>query len=172
MPTARQPRSLASWPTTLPTAPLAAETTIVSPGFDACVDYKAGNLEQDLEAATPDGVDGIFENVGGAVLDAALARTNAFARIALCGIIATFGGADMAIQNSRLLLINRLSLRGFIITEHMEFWQQGLLELGGLVAEGKLKFRESVAEGLGAAPEAFIGLLAGRNFGKQLVKLV
>ncbi|HWW71422.1 MAG TPA: NADP-dependent oxidoreductase [Duganella sp.] len=141
-------------------------------GFDACVDYKAGNLEQDLKAATPDGVDGIFENVGGAVLDASLARTNAFARIALCGIIAGFSGADLSIKNSRLLLINRLTLRGFIVTEHMEFWQEGLRELGGLVADGKLKFRESVAEGLASAPEAFIGLLAGRNFGKQLVKLV
>ncbi|WP_209717015.1 NADP-dependent oxidoreductase [Duganella sp. 1411] len=141
-------------------------------GFDACVDYKAGNLEQDLAAATPDGVDGIFENVGGAVLDASLARTNAFARIALCGIIAGFSGADLSIKNSRLLLINRLTLRGFIVTEHMEFWQEGLRELGGLVADGKLKFRESVAEGLASAPEAFIGLLAGRNFGKQLVKLL
>jgi NADPH-dependent curcumin reductase CurA len=141
-------------------------------GFDACVDYKAGNLEKDLEAATPDGIDGIFENVGGAVLDASLARTNAFARIALCGIIAGFSGADLSIKNSRLLLINRLTLRGFIVTEHMEFWQEGLRELGGLVADGKLKFRESVAEGLASAPEAFIGLLAGRNFGKQLVKLV
>jgi NADPH-dependent curcumin reductase CurA len=141
-------------------------------GFDACIDYKAGNLEKDLEAATPDGVDGIFENVGGAVLDASLARTNAFARIALCGIIAGFAGADLSIKNSRLLLINRLTLRGFIVTEHMEFWGQGLRELGALVAEGKLKYRESVAQGLASAPEAFIGLLEGRNFGKQLVKLV
>ncbi|USX23831.1 NADP-dependent oxidoreductase [Oxalobacteraceae bacterium OTU3REALA1] len=141
-------------------------------GFDACVDYKAGNLEKDLEAATPDGVDGIFENVGGAVLDASLARTNAFARIALCGIIAGFAGADLSIKNARLLLINRLSLRGFIITEHMDFWSQGLQELGALVADGKLKYRESVAEGLASAPDAFIGLLEGRNFGKQLVKLV
>ena len=141
-------------------------------GFDACVDYKAGNLEADLEAATPDGVDGIFENVGGAVFDAALARTNAFARIALCGIISGFSGADLSIKNTKLLLINRLTLRGFIVTEHMEFWKQGLQELGELVANDQLKFRESVADGLAAAPDAFIGLLAGRNFGKQLVKLV
>jgi len=141
-------------------------------GFDACIDYKAGNLEKDLEAATPDGVDGIFENVGGAVLDASLARTNAFARIALCGIIAGFAGADLSIKNSRLLLINRLTLRGFIVTEHMEFWSQGLQELGALVADGKLKYRESVAQGLASAPDAFIGLMEGRNFGKQLVKLV
>jgi NADPH-dependent curcumin reductase CurA len=141
-------------------------------GFDACVDYKAGNLEADLAAATPDGVDAIFENVGGACLDAALARTNAFARIALCGMIAGYNGQEMPIKNARLLLINRLNLRGFIITEHMEYWQQGLQELAVLVANHQIKYRESVADGLAAAPEAFMGLLQGRNFGKQLVKLI
>ncbi|MYN41039.1 zinc-binding dehydrogenase [Duganella sp. FT109W] len=141
-------------------------------GFDACVDYKAGNLEADLAAATPDGVDAIFENVGGACLDAALARTNAFARIALCGLIAGYNGADMPIKNARVLLINRLTVRGFIVTEHMEFWQQGLQELAVLVANRQIKYRESVADGLAAAPEAFMGLLQGRNFGKQLVKLI
>jgi NADPH-dependent curcumin reductase CurA len=141
-------------------------------GFDACVDYKAGKLEADLAAATPDGVDAIFENVGGACLDAALARTNAFARVALCGMIAGYNGQEMPIKNARLLLINRLNLRGFIITEHMEFWQQGLQELAVLVANHQIKYRESVADGLAAAPEAFMGLLQGRNFGKQLVKLI
>jgi NADPH-dependent curcumin reductase CurA len=141
-------------------------------GFDVCVDYKAGKLEADLAAATPDGVDAIFENVGGECLDAALARTNAFARIALCGLIAGYNGADMPIKNSRLLLINRLSLRGFIITEHMEYWQQGLQELAVLVANRQIKYRETVAHGLAAAPQAFMGLLQGHNFGKQLVKLI
>ncbi|NGZ84914.1 NADP-dependent oxidoreductase [Duganella aceris] len=141
-------------------------------GFDACVDYKAGTLEADLAAATPDGVDAIFENVGGACLDAALARTNAYARIALCGLIAGFNAKELPINNARLLLINRLSVRGFIVTEHMEFWPQGLQELGELVAGHQIKYRESVADGLAAAPEAFIGLLQGRNFGKQLVKLI
>jgi len=141
-------------------------------GFDACVDYKAGKLEADLAAATPDGVDGIFENVGGACLDAALARTNAYARVALCGLIAGFNGKELPINNARLLLINRLSVRGFIVTEHMEFWQQGLQDLGVLVANHQIKYRESVAHGLAAAPEAFMGLLQGRNFGKQLVKLI
>jgi len=141
-------------------------------GFDACVDYKAGNLEADLAAATPDGVDAIFENVGGACLDAALARTNAFARIALCGLIAGYNGADMPVKNARVLLINRLTVRGFIVTEHMEFWQQGLQELAVLVANRQIKYRESVADGLAAAPEAFMGLLQGRNFGKQLVKII
>jgi len=141
-------------------------------GFDACIDYKAGNLVAELAAATPDGVDAIFENVGGAVLDAALARTNAFARVALCGMIAGYNGEDIPIKNARLLLTNRLEVRGFIVTEHMEFWPQGLSELAGLVAGGQLTYRESVADGLAAAPDAFIGLLAGKNFGKQLVKLI
>ncbi|CAN7322594.1 NADP-dependent oxidoreductase [Pseudoduganella sp. LjRoot289] len=141
-------------------------------GFDACVDYKAGNLEADLAAATPDGVDAIFENVGGTVFDAALARTNAFARVALCGMIAGYNGEHVEIRNARLLLTNRLTVRGFIVSEHMELWPQGLTELGGLVATGKLKYRESVADGIAAAPEAFMGLLKGKNFGKQLVKLI
>ncbi|AXA90876.1 NADP-dependent oxidoreductase [Massilia sp. YMA4] len=140
-------------------------------GFDACIDYKAGNLRADLKAAAPDGIDAIFENVGGEVFDAALARTNAFARVALCGMIAGYNGEDIPLRNVRQLLTNRITLRGFIVSEHMELWPQGLQELGLLVAQGKLKYRESVAEGLAAAPDAFIGLLKGRNFGKQLVKL-
>jgi len=141
-------------------------------GFDACVDYKAGRLEQDLQAATPNGVDAVFENVGGAVFDATLARMNPFGRIALCGMIAGYDGQPAPINNTRVLLSMRLTMRGFIISEHMELWPQGLQELGAAVASGKLKFRETVADGLAAAPEAFIGMLKGRNFGKQLVKLI
>jgi NADPH-dependent curcumin reductase CurA len=141
-------------------------------GFDACIDYKAGNLEADLAAATPDGVDAIFENVGGAVFDAALLRTNAFARVALCGMIAGYNGEEIAIRSARVLLTNRLTLRGFIVTEHLELWPQGLTELAGLVAGGKIQYRESVADGIAAAPDAFMGLLKGKNFGKQLVKLI
>ncbi|MFZ6721038.1 NADP-dependent oxidoreductase [Undibacterium sp. Ji49W] len=141
-------------------------------GFDACIDYKAGNLEADLAAATPDGIDAVFENVGGDIFDASLARMNAFGRIALCGLIAGYNGEQMSIKNARIFLTMRLTMRGFIVSEHMDLWPQGLKELGGLVATGKLKFRESVAEGIAAAPEAFIGLLKGKNFGKQLVKLI
>ena len=141
-------------------------------GFDACVDYKAGRLDADLAAATPDGIDAIFENVGGAVFDAALARSNAFGRVALCGMIAGYNGAEMPIKNARALLTNRLTVRGFIVSEHMDLWPQGLGELGALVATGKLKYRETVAPDLAAAPEAFMGLLKGHNFGKQLVKLI
>jgi NADPH-dependent curcumin reductase CurA len=140
--------------------------------FDACIDYKAADWVAELAAATPDGIDAIFENVGGAVYDAALARTNAFGRIALCGWIAGYNGEDIALRNSRYLLTNRLSVRGFVITEQMEYWPQGLAELAALIASGKLLYRESVVEGLAAAPAAFIGLLNGKNFGKQLVKLV
>ncbi|WP_175048038.1 NADP-dependent oxidoreductase [Duganella vulcania] len=152
--------------------PEKCEYVVKQLGFDACVDHKAGDLEADLAAATPEGVDAIFENVGGACLDAALARTNAYARVALCGLIAGFDGKELPIKHSRLLLLNRLTLRGFIVTEHMEFWQQGLQELGALVANHQIKYRETVAEGLAAAPQAFMGLLQGHNFGKQLVKLI
>ena len=141
-------------------------------GFDACIDYKAGNLAADLAAATPDGIDGVFENVGGVVFDTSIGRMNAFGRIALCGLISGYDGEPMTISNVRNFLTMRLSMRGFIVSEHIELWQQGLGELGAMVAGGKLKFRESVAQGLPSAPEAFIGLLKGRNFGKQLVKLI
>jgi NADPH-dependent curcumin reductase len=141
-------------------------------GFDACVDYKQNNLHDDLKAAAPKGIDGYFENVGGPVLDAVLPRMNAFGRIALCGMIAAYNGQPIPLKVPQLLLVSRLKLEGFIVSEHMEVWPQALRELGGLVAQGKLKYRESVAEGLASAPEAFIGLLKGRNFGKQVVKLI
>ncbi len=96
---------------------------------------------------------------------------NAFGRIALCGLIAGYEGGDIAIHNTRALLVNRLSLRGFIVSEHLEFWPQALGELAKGVATGRIKYRESIADGLAAAPEAFIGMLRGKNFGKQLVKL-
>ena len=145
-------------------------------GFDACVDYKAyadpKALYQALKDATPDGVDGCFENVGGPVFDAVLARMNAFGRIALCGMISGYDGEPIPLKQPQLLLTNRLTLRGFIVSEHMDLWPQALKELGGLVAAGKLKYRETVANGIESAPEAFLGLLKGKNFGKQLVKLV
>ena len=141
-------------------------------GFDACVDYKAGRLYEDLKAATPDGVDGYFENVGGAVLDAVLRRMNAFGRIAVCGLIAGYDGKPMPVEQFRSVLVNRLKVQGFIVSEHLELWPQARAELAGLVGSGALKYRETVSQGLESAPEAFIGLLKGRNFGKQLVKLV
>ncbi|SKC77145.1 NADPH-dependent curcumin reductase CurA [Burkholderia sp. CF099] len=141
-------------------------------GFDACVDYKAGNLYQDLKAATSDGVDGCFENVGGEGLDATLARMNAHGRIALCGFIAGYDGAPLPLKHPALLLTQRLLLQGFIVCEHLDVWPDALKELGTLVAQKKLQYRETVAQGLENAPEAFLGMLKGHNFGKQLVKLI
>ena len=145
-------------------------------GFDACVDYKqhsdAGSLSKALKEACPDGIDGYFENVGGMVMDAVMTRMNAFGRIALCGMIAGYDGKPVPMSYPQLLLTNRLRLEGFIVSEHMEVWPEALTELGKLVGTGKLKPRESVAQGIESAPDAFLGLLKGRNFGKQVVKLV
>ena len=145
-------------------------------GFDACIDYKlhqdAASLSKALKAACPDGIDGYFENVGGMVLDAVLLRMNAFGRIAVCGMIAGYDGKPLPLTYPALILTNRLKVQGFIVSEHMDIWPEALKELGSLVATGKLHPRESIAEGLEAAPEAFLGLLKGKNFGKQLVKLI
>ena len=145
-------------------------------GFDACIDYKQHpdfkSLAAALDAAAPQGVDGNFENVGGLILDVVLSRMNAFGRVALCGMISGYNGQPLVINNARLLLTQRLKLQGFIVSEHMALWPTALKELGAGVAGGQIKFRESVAQGLAAAPEAFLGLLQGKNFGKQLVKLV
>lgn len=145
-------------------------------GFDACIDYKehkdALSLSRALKDACPGGIDGYFENVGGLVLDAVMLRLNAFARIALCGMIAGYDGKPVPMSYPQLLLMNRAKLQGFIVSEHMEDWPQALAELGTLVAGGKLRPRESIAQGIESAPQAFLGLLKGRNFGKQLVKLI
>jgi NADPH-dependent curcumin reductase CurA len=145
-------------------------------GFDACIDYKEHpdpkSLYRALKDATPGGIDGHFENVGGAILDAALARMNAFGRIALCGMISGYDGQPIPLSQPSLILTSRLRIEGFIVSEHMDAWPEALAELGAMVATGKLKYRESVAEGIESAPEAFLGLLKGKNFGKQLVKLV
>ncbi|HRO59945.1 MAG TPA: NADP-dependent oxidoreductase [Burkholderiaceae bacterium] len=141
-------------------------------GFDACVDYKAGRLYEDLKAATPDGIDGYFENVGGPVLDAVLRRMNAFGRIAVCGLIAGYDGQPLPVEQFRSVLVNRLKIQGFIVSEHMDAWPEARAELAELVGSGQLRYRETVSQGLESAPEAFMGLLKGRNFGKQLVKLI
>ena len=145
-------------------------------GFDACIDYKqhpdVKSLSKALKEACPNGIDGYFENVGGMILDAVMLRSNAFSRIAFCGMISGYNGAPIPMTNPSLILVNRMKLEGFIVSEHMEVWPEALKELGTMVATGKLKYRETVAQGIAAAPEAFLGLLKGKNFGKQLVKLV
>ena len=144
-------------------------------GFDDCIDYKAQvdtkSLAAALATACPRGIDGIFENVGGRVLDAAMLGANAFARIAMCGMIAGYEGAPIPMAAPQLILLKRMKVEGFIVSEHMQLWPEALQELGAGVATGRLKYRETIAEGIESAPEAFIGLLHGRNFGKQLVRL-
>jgi NADPH-dependent curcumin reductase len=145
-------------------------------GFDACIDYKQHSdgkaLSAALKEAAPKGIDCYFENVGGWILDTVLAHMNAFGRIAVCGMIAGYDGKPMPLAAPALILTNRLKVQGFIVAEHMEVWPEALKELGGLIATGKFKPRESVAQGIESAPEAFLGLLKGKNFGKQVVKLV
>lgn len=150
-------------------------------GFDACIDYRqasnAQELAQLIRTAAPDGVDAHFENVGGDVLNGVMTLLNPFARVAICGLISDYnneGGTipKSAIVNPATFLTARISMQGFIIVDHLDLWPAGLAELGSYVATGRLKYRETIAVGLEAAPEAFIGLLKGKNFGKQLVKLV
>ena len=144
-------------------------------GFDACIDHREHrdmkSMARAIRAAAPDGVDAIFENVGGVCLDGALANVNPFAKVALCGLIAGYEGEDIPIHNVRNLLVMRVTVQGFIVSEHQDAWPQALKELAAGVIAGRIKYRESIAEGLAAAPDAFIGLLHGRNFGKQLVRL-
>ncbi len=141
-------------------------------GLDACIDYKASTFAQALQAATPEGIDIYFENVGGRILDAVLPLLNAHARIPFCGYISEYdAAAAYGVQHLRCLLVSRVKLQGFIISEHVEIWDEALRDLSGWYAARKLNYRETIAHGLESAPAAFIGLLSGRNFGKQLVKL-
>lgn len=141
-------------------------------GFDACIDYKAGNLRGDLKTAAPGGVDCLFENVGGEIFDTLLMHMKPFSRIALCGLISQYNATTPSpMQNIRAVLINRIKMQGFIVFDDLSRWPPALKELAGHVASGRIKYRESVAEGLTAAPGALISLLKGGNFGKQLVKL-
>ena len=144
-------------------------------GFDECIDYRqfpdVKSMSGALKAACPQGLDGYFENVGGHLLDAVMLRANAFARVAMCGMIAGYNGDPIPMTMPQLILVNRMKIEGFIVSEHMEAWPEALNELGTMVATGKLKYRETVAQGIANAPEAFLGLLKGKNQGKQLVKL-
>ena len=140
-------------------------------GFDACIDYKAGSFREDLKAAVSDGIDCLFENVGGEIFDTLLARMNPFSRIAVCGLISQYNSEPYPMKNIGSVLMNRIKMQGFIVSEHLERWPAALQELGEHVAAGRIKYRETVAVGLRSAPAALIGLLRGQNFGKQIVKL-
>jgi len=140
-------------------------------GFDYCVDYKSGSFLDEFEKATPSGIDVVFENVGGALLDAALARMNDFGRVAVCGLIAGYDGQDILLKHFASVLTHRIRVQGFIVSDHMEVWAQALKELSGHVIQGRIKYHETIAQGIESATQAFIGLLKGENLGKQLVKI-
>lgn len=141
-------------------------------GFDACVDHKDPAFARLLDDALPNGIDCLFENVGGAVFETLLPRMNVFSRIALCGMVSEFNRPPHAHHTLRSILINRIKLQGFIVSDHLETWPAIRQQLRQRVASGQIKFRESVAHGLANAPAAFVGMLKGENFGKQLVKLI
>ena len=141
-------------------------------GFDACVDYKAGNLHRDLKAACPKGVDVLFENVGGEILDSVLRQMNLFSRVVVCGLIAEYNATEpYGYKNMRAVLVNRIRMQGMIVFDWKERYGEALQALAGYLAAGRLKTRESVVQGLENAPRGLISLLKGGNFGKQLVKL-
>jgi NADPH-dependent curcumin reductase CurA len=141
-------------------------------GFDACIDYKAGNLAAALKEACPKGVDVYFENVGGEVFDTLLVRMNLHARVVVCGLISDYNATQpYAIRNWRAVLVNRIRLQGMIVFDWKERYGEALDALAGEFGQGRLKYRESVVDGLENAPRGLIALLKGENFGKQLVKL-
>ena len=136
-------------------------------GFDDCFDYKAGKLRDQIRD-----IDIYFDNVGGEILDLALARTKLFGRVVVCGTISDYNATDpYRVKNWRAILVNRLKVQGMIVFDFRERYGEALKALGGYYAAGKMKTRESVVEGLANAPQGFIALLKGGNFGKQLVKL-
>jgi NADPH-dependent curcumin reductase CurA len=142
-------------------------------GYDHCVDHLADDFAEKLAQALPHGIDGLFENVGGTPFAAAIRHLNVFSRVAVCGLVASgYDGTPTPLPDMRLLLDKRASMQGFIITDHLELWPNAIRELEDLVKSGRLRWRESIAEGLEAAPEAFFAMLKGGNFGKQLVKLI
>jgi NADPH-dependent curcumin reductase CurA len=144
-------------------------------GFDACIDYKAHGdakaMYLAVKDATPDGIDGHFENTGGPAMDAVMLRMNDFGRIAVCGMISGYDGEAVPLRVPSVIVTARLLLQGFIVSEHMDQWPAALTELGTMVATGQLKYRETIADGIESAPDAFLGMLKGKNFGKQLVKI-
>jgi len=141
-------------------------------GFDACVNYKDADFTGALRAACPGGVDIYFENVGGAVLAAAMRLLNVNARIPLCGMISEYNATEPVPGPSlRPLLVKRALIKGFIVSDHGNRLQDFLRDCSAWLREGKLKYREDIVDGLDAAPTAILKLFDGANFGKLLVKV-
>jgi NADPH-dependent curcumin reductase CurA len=146
-------------------------------GFDACVDHRAADFPEQLKAACPKGVDVYFENVGVPVFDAVLPLFKPFARIPVCGLIAQYNltelpaGPDRVPLLLRNVLTKRLTIRGFIVSDFAAKFPDFIRDMPQWVRQGRIKYREDIAEGLENAPQTFMGLLKGKNFGKQLVRI-
>ena len=140
-------------------------------GYAACVDHKSPHFAGELKAAVPNGVDGVFENVGGEPFQQALRRLNDFARIAICGLIASYEGEPTALPNMGVFLVKRIRIEGFIVSDHVDLWPQAIGELVAHAAAGRLKWRETIRDGLENAPQALVDLLHGENFGKMLIRV-
>jgi len=146
-------------------------------GFDECVDHRASDLAEKLKAACPKGIDVYFENVSGPVWDAVFPLLNPFARIPVCGLIAQYSATDapdMKYKTSQLfraILTKRLTIRGFIVSDFWGRFDDFIREMPQWIKEGRIKYREDIVDGLENAPETFMGLLKGKNFGKQLVRV-
>jgi len=140
-------------------------------GYDACIDHKSLRFAEDFKDALFNGVDGLFENVGGEPFQQALRRLNDFSRVAICGLIASYEGAPTALPDMRIFLVKRFKIEGFIVSDHLDLWPKAIGELAALAAARKLTWRETIRDGLESAPQALVDLLHGENFGKMLVKV-
>jgi NADPH-dependent curcumin reductase CurA len=140
-------------------------------GYAACVDHKSLRFAEDLKDALFNGIDGLFENVGGEPFQQALRRLNDFSRIAICGLIASYEGKPTALPDMRIFLVRRIKMEGFIVADHMALWPQAIGELIGHIAAKRLTWRETIREGLENAPQALVDLLRGENFGKMLIRV-
>jgi NADPH-dependent curcumin reductase len=140
-------------------------------GYAVCVDHKSLGFAEELKAALPSGIDGLFENVGGEPFQQALRRLNDFSRVAICGLIASYEAAPTALPDMRVFLVKRFKMEGFIVSDHMDLWPKAIGELASLAAAKKLTWRETIREGLENAPQALVDLLHGQNFGKMLVRV-
>ena len=146
-------------------------------GYDACVDHRAPDWREQLDAATPDGVDVDFENVGGPIMDHVLMRLNIGARISLCGMIAEYNAytgenSSPGLRNVGQLIMQRATMRGFLVLDHVDRFEEAIGYLAGLLAEGRLHYDETIVDGgIEAAPGALAQLFDGSNVGKLLVRI-
>ncbi|SHE68240.1 hypothetical protein SAMN04487965_0424 [Microbulbifer donghaiensis] len=146
-------------------------------GFDACIDHYADDFDAQLAAACPDGIDVYFENVGGKVLDGVLPLLNTFARIPVCGLVSQYNASSLPEGPDRMgllmgqALVKRLKIQGFIIIDYQDRFGEFFPQMSEWLASGQIKYREEIVEGLERAPEAFMGLLEGKNFGKLVVRV-